>query len=130
MSIKRTVQDILQDEVLRERAAVLARAGEQLEYAMERLAKIGRRIAELTSPQSRCPDGPGPFGSPAGAAGLTARLVLEINREIHVYNRQREEVRTRFYYLIVTREAMGLTHHQRLEEMYRLPPRKHCLPER
>jgi hypothetical protein len=29
----------------------------------------------------------------------------------------------------VTREALGIIHHERLEEIYRIPPKKRCLPE-
>lgn len=132
MYLKRTVQDIIQDEVLRERAAVLARAGEQLEDAFAQLRKIEARLAELTAPGLRGADEAVPIPGTAPSRGVhpSRTLVAQINQEIGAYNRQREAVRTRLYYLIVTREAMGLIHHQRLEEIYRLPARKHCLPER
>ena len=42
---KKTVQDILQDEMLRERVAVLARAGEHLADALKNLKKIEGEIA-------------------------------------------------------------------------------------
>ncbi len=107
---KKTAQDVLQEEIFRERAAVLARAGERLEEALEKLSRIEGRIAEaLTAP------------------GCEGR---RINGMIRAYNRQREAVLTRHYELIVTREALGLRHHQRLEEIYRIPPKKRCLPER
>jgi hypothetical protein len=57
INTRKTTQDILQDEMLRERAATLARAGERL-------------------------------------AG-----------------------------------ALGIIHHQRVEEFYRIPPKRHGLPE-
>ena len=44
LNTKKTVQDILQEEMLRERAAVLARAGERLSDALEKLAKIESEI--------------------------------------------------------------------------------------
>ena len=56
--------------------------------------------------------------------------MCELNGKIGLYNRQREQVRTRYYYLIVTREALGIIHHQRLEEIYRIPPPKRLLPEK
>jgi hypothetical protein len=115
---KKTVQDILQDEMLRERAAVLARAGEHLADALEKLEKIEREIGE------------GNGGSPVteGAEGDRGRRVCELNGKIRAYNRQLEQVRTRYYYLIVTREALGIIHHERLEEIYRIPPPKCLLP--
>ena len=56
-------------------------------------------------------------------------MLCEINGKIRAYNRQRDHVRKRYYYLIVTREALGLIHYQRLEEFYQVPPKKRCLPE-
>ena len=68
---KKTVQDILQDEMLRERAAVLARAGERLADALEKLEKIDREIGE------------GNGGSPVteGAEGDRGRQDLRAQRE-------------------------------------------------
>lgn len=57
-------------------------------------------------------------------------MICELNGKIGVYNRQIEQVRTRYYYLIVTREALGITHHQRLEEIYRIPRPMRLLPEK
>jgi hypothetical protein len=62
--------------------------------------------------------------------GIRGRLHDEINGKIDAYNLQREHVKTRYYYLVVTREALGITHHQRLAEIYRVPPKKRRLPER
>jgi len=124
---KKTTQDILQEEMLRERAAVLARAGEKLDAAMERLGRIEAEIAEaLTLWRS---GGAGGHAPTAKADEARRLLLAEINGKILAYNRQREQVKTRYYYLIVTREAIGLIHHQRLAEIYRLPPKKRCLPE-
>jgi hypothetical protein len=124
---KKTTQDILQEEMLRERAAVLARAGEKLAAAMEKLGKIDAEIAEALALWRGGGEG---NGAPAAKAQEARRRLLdEINAKISAYNRQREQVKTRYYYLIVTREALGLIHHQRLAELYRLPPKKHCLPE-
>jgi hypothetical protein len=117
---KKTTQDVLQEEMLRERAAVLARAGERLEEALEKLRCIEQDIADamaLLSPET------------ATRGECRENLVAEINRKIRAYNRQREQVKTRYYYLIVTREALGIIHHERLEEIYRVPPKKRSLAE-
>ncbi len=34
-----------------------------------------------------------------------------------------------YYYLILTREALGIIHHERIEEIYRISSKKRCLPE-
>lgn len=126
INTRKTTQDILQEEMLRERAAVLARAGEKLDAAVEELGKIEAEIAEgLALWRSGEVEG----GAPAAKGREAHRLVAEINGRIRAYNRQREQVKTRYYYLIVTREALGIIHHHRLAEIYRLPPRKHCLQE-
>ena len=48
----------------------------------------------------------------------------ELNREINKFNAAREHAKLRYYYLIVTREAMGFRRHASVEEAYRIPPRK------
>jgi hypothetical protein len=118
---RKTTQDILQEEMVRERVTVLARAGERLADALEKLRQMENDIEEamaLWRPGER-DDG-----------GSRQHLLGEINGKIRAYNFQRDYVKTRYYYLIVTREALGITHHQRLEEIYRVPPKKRCLPER
>lgn len=127
INTRKTTQDILQEEMLRERAAVLARAGERLAAAMEKLEKIEGEVSEALALWR----GRGEEDCLPAAKGQAARhrLFGEINAKIRAYNRQREQVKTRYYYLIVTREALGLIHHQRLAEIYRLPPKKHCLQE-
>ncbi len=126
INARKTTQDIRQEEMLRERAAVLARAGERLAAAME---KLGRIDAEISEAVALWHSGEVDGGAPPAKGREPHRLLTEINAKIHAYNRQREQVKTRYYYLVVTREALGLIHHQRLAEIYRLPPKKHCLPE-
>ena len=126
---KKTVQDILQDEMLRERAAVLARAGEHLADALKKLEKMEGEIAAAMAAW-RSGVGNGGSAAPEGPDVDRRRLMFDLNGKIGLYNRQREQVRTRYYYLIVTREALGITHHQRLEEIYRIPRPKRLLPEK
>jgi hypothetical protein len=118
---RKTTQDILQEEMVRERVTVLARAGERLTEALEKLRQMDSDIAESMAlwRLEQGKDG-----------GSRQHLLGEINGKIRAYNLQRDHVKTRYYYLIVTREALGITHHQRLEEIYRVPPKKRCLPER
>jgi hypothetical protein len=129
INTKKNVQDILQDEIFRERVTVLARAGEQLADALKALEKMEGEIAAGITALHR---GGGKGGSFAlrAADDDRRRFIDELNGKIVRYNRQREQVRTRYYYLIVTREALGIIHHQRLEEIYRIPPPKRLLPEK
>lgn len=128
INTKKTTQDILQEEMLRERVAVLARAGEQLTEALGELGKIEADI-EARVAAWHGGEGRGETIAPQPMDTARQRLLCEINGKIEAYNRQRDHVRTRFYYLIVTREALGLIHHQRLEEIYRIPPKKRCFQE-
>ncbi len=130
---KKTAQDVLQEEIFRERAAVLARAGERLEEALEKLSRMEGRIAEaLAAPGCEADSrvGRGVEASEGGRGLRGGEVRRRVNGMIRAYNRQREAVLTRHYELIVTREALGLRHHQRLDEIYRIPPKKCCLPER
>jgi hypothetical protein len=143
INTKKTTQDILQEEMLRERVAVLVRAGEQLVEALEKLQRMEVEIAaEMAACQAgetagtaaphvgEASGGPATRGTEAEDSGSRQRFLYELNGKIQSYNRQRENVRTRYHYLIVTREALGIIHHQRLDEFYRIPPKKNCLPER
>jgi hypothetical protein len=120
LNTKKSIQDILQEDLLRERASTLARAGERLTDALEKLQSIEKDLTEVLILWKREVESGG---------GNAQSLRGEVNVKIRAYNRQREHVKTRYYYLIVTREALGLIHHQRLEEIYRIPPKKRCLPE-
>lgn len=127
---RKSTQDILQEEMLRERAAVLARAGERLAEAMERLRKMEGCIVEKRAALKR--GDVGRDNVPSASGGFKdgdRRLLAEINDMIRAYNLQREQVQTRYYYLIVTREALGIIHHQRLSEIYRIPPKIRFHPE-
>ena len=122
-------ENILQEELLQERAAVLGRAGDSVSSALETLRRIEvglerslGRLEDIDRRLSRDID--------AGGLGRLRRQVLtEINREIGKYNRAREQALLRHYYLIVTREAMGLRRHHWVEQHYRVPPRKRPLQD-
>jgi hypothetical protein len=123
INTKKTTQDVIQEEIFRERLAVLVRAGENLADALDKLEKIGSEI-EAGMASWRRGDGGGRSAAPDEGDDDRRRLLCGLNEKIRAYNNQREHVRTRYYYLIVTREAMGLIHHERLEEIYRIPPKK------
>jgi len=126
ITMKKTAQDVLQEELLKERIAVLTRASERLAQVLDSLrgieAGIEEGLAVLRSPEDGPDaDGPGP--------GQRAGLISEINEKIAQFNATREHAEVRMYYLIVTREALGLRRHQRIEEFYRIPPKKRLLAD-
>lgn len=128
LNTRKTTQEILQEEMFRERAAVLARAGERLAEAMDKLRKMGLDIAEKQAALREGSIGKNDVSSGSDDLKIGDRPSAdEIDRMIRGYNLQREEVKTRYYYLIVTREALGIIHHQRLAEIYRIPPKIRCL---
>ncbi len=106
-------------EILQERAEVLGRAGEKLALALNNLkaieSVINIKMETLADPESGY--------SPAD-------LIGDINGEIRHYNEAREYAKLRYYYLIVTREAMGFRRHKSVEEVYSIPPKKKPLNKR
>ena len=123
-------EEILQEEFLQEKAAVLGRAGESVSKALEKLQGIEKSLKERLirlrdierSIRQDCPD-------IDNMGGLRRQIMIEINKEINKYNRAREYASTRYYYLIVTREAMGMRRHHWVEQHYRVPPRKKHLQD-
>jgi hypothetical protein len=110
--MRQTAWEKTQEELLQERAEVLGRAGEALTAALADLTKIDRLIAECVRKAGEHPE---------------SETLTEINGEIRRYNRAREYAQLRYYYLIVTREAMGFRRHKTVEEVYKIPPRKKYL---
>ena len=110
--MRKSAWEKTQDELLQERAEILGRAGEALSVALSDLEKIGRTITERFREAG---EHPGP------------ETLTEINGEIRRYNCAREYAQLRYYYLIVTREAMGIRRHKTVEEVYKIPPRKKYL---
>ncbi len=124
---EKDAENILREEMLQERAAVLGRAGEKLNIALEKMRVIEHRIDDQLQHfiylQKKCQDAhdTGEFVS------FKRKMVQEINGEIGQYNHAREYAKLRYYYLIVTREAMGMRRHHWVEEIYKIPPRKKYL---
>ncbi len=116
--------DTLREEIQREKAAALGRAGEMLAQALEKLRGIGEGIDErvrfLEQLTAEC------GGLPANHPSfrLRQRTIREINGEIDAYNQLREHAQLRYYYFVVTREAMGLLRHDRIREIYVIPDKR------
>jgi len=123
-------EDVLQEEFLRERAAVLGRAGDSVSRALEKLRSIESSLEER---MSRWADierlVPQDLNDARNLGRLRRQMVVEINREISRFNRVREYAMMRHYYLIVTREAMGMRRHHWVDQHYRVPPRKKHLQD-
>jgi hypothetical protein len=123
---RRNPGDALREEIQQEKAAVLGRAGETLARVLAELQGAGKRIDErirfLEQLSMACRD-----VSPDHPLLHRRRCaILDINERIDTYNQLREHARLRYYYLIVTREAMGLRRHDRVKELFVMPgKRKH-----
>ena len=125
--------DETQEELFRERASVLTRAGESVQIALRKLGEIEDGIKHrLTSIKHSIEDNNYETGTKINnrLGNSTEKLLDEINGEVVKYNHTREYARLRYYYLIVTREAMGLRRHKMVEEIYRIPPKKECINRR
>jgi len=112
--------DILREEFLQERAAVLGRAGMAVEDVLAELAKLDQEIQiKKEQLQSLMLD-----EETRLSAGERQLIVEEINIDIEQFNIVIEKARLKYYYLIVTREAMGLRRHKMVQEMYVIPEKK------
>jgi len=129
LSDEKIPDNILKEEFLQERAAVLGLAGEKVAAVLEKLYGIERgiedRLIHFNRMTELCLTGCGD-----GKLTILRRKLLEkINAEIGRFNLEREYAKLRYYYLIVTREAMGFYRHHWVEDMYRIPPGKQYLTE-
>ena len=130
LNANKSPEDFLQEEFLQERAAVLGRAGDSVSRALEKLRGIENSLEERLSRLKELE----PLISQDGKSvrnlrGLRRQMMIEINREISKYNGAREYALMRHYYLIVTREAMGIRRHHWVEQHYRIPPRRKHLQD-
>jgi hypothetical protein len=117
-------ENILREEMLKERAEVLGRAGEKLATAIDKMRiieqGIDERLQHFRFVVKKCEE----RGGDNEVASLKQDMMVEINREVAKFNRAREHAKLRYYYLIVTREAMGMRRHHWVDEWYSIPPRK------
>lgn len=123
----KTGHDKTREEILKESAEVLGRAGERLSAALRELERIEKliegKMESLKGLSEGTVNGRG-VQDMKRPARLQHAITGEINREIRRYNRAREHAKLRYYYLIVTREAVGFRRHKTVEEHYSLPPKK------
>ena len=120
-------ENILREEMMREKAEVLGRAGEKLSAAIEKVKSIEQGVEErLKKLQSLFEKSQEGYDN-SGLAPQRQKMVKEINKEISKFNHAREYAKLRYYYLIVTREAMGMRRHHWVDESYRIPPKKKYL---
>lgn len=116
-TIKENQHENLCEELLRERAAVLGRAGIAVEDAIDRLMSLAQEIetkmsllkSYRTAAQNR------------EILGKQKLLHEEINLDVDQYNDLCRNAQLKYYYLIVTREALGLRRHDVIKEIYRIP---------
>jgi L-lactate utilization protein LutB len=106
--------DIFCEELLREKAAVLARAGFAVENALASLAKINQQFEEKI----------GYLQTAREDLRHRQSLFEEINALVDQFNAACRKADVQYYYLIVTREAMGLRRHETVQQIYRIPPKK------
>jgi len=108
-----------QEEIFQERADILYHTGNKLSEALDRLGAIEEAIeAKLVLLRESVEK---------GLDNDCHRFFTEANGEIRKYNKAREHAELRYYYLIVTREAMGFRRHKWVDEMYKIPPKKEIL---
>lgn len=117
---KETQHESLCEELLRERAAVLSRAGFAVEDALELLMKIERQIEQKTEHLRFVQN----TGSDLRNIHNTSSIFEEINSIIDQFNTIRQRAEIQYYYLIVTREALGLRRHETVQRLYQIPPKK------
>jgi hypothetical protein len=120
-------ENFLREEMMKERAEVLGRAGEKLAAAIEKMRTIEQVIEERLKNFQSIFKKSGEVYDDGSLVSLKQKMVKEINGEIGRFNHAREYAKLRYYYLIVTREAMGMRRHHWVEELYRIPPRKKYL---
>ncbi len=111
----------LQEEFGRERAEVLASAGNSVAEAIEEMQTRSRIIADGFVKLGECREKIGRQHADQNALRRRHKLEREIDADISGYNNLREQALLRYYYLLVTREAMGLRNHQWVEDVYRIP---------
>ena len=117
---KNDQQDNLLEELLREKAAVLSRAGMAVDEAIEQLMRIERDIEAKISLLNT-------FSGNKHAPEIFQKKQLvfeEINLSIDHFNVIRQKAQLQYYYLIVTREALGLRRHEMIQDIYRVPAKK------
>lgn len=126
----KTPENILQEELLREKADVLCRAGERVSKVLQQLHSLKDDIEGLLSYFHGNSSGETLSDDGERNTGMTKRVLMEeINGKIARYNDLREDAKLRYHHLIITREALGMRRHHWVEEIYKIPERKGYLRE-
>jgi hypothetical protein len=112
--------DALCEELLRERAAVLGRAGMAVEDTIAVLTKLDHEI-QIKKEQLKSLRLQREYPYNLNEHQV---LVGEINISIDQFNAVRKRAQLKYYYLIVTREALGLRRHDMIQEIYIIPAKK------
>jgi len=121
----KTPENILQEELLREKAEVLSRAGERVSEVLQQLHDLKEDIEGLLLNFNRDESGNAVRIDWETDDGMSTRILIEeINKKISCYNDLREDAKLRYHYLIITREALGMRRHHWVEEIYKIPARK------
>jgi serine phosphatase RsbU (regulator of sigma subunit) len=117
---KNDQQDNLLEELLREKAAVLSRAGMAVDEAIEQLMRIDREIeVKISILNAFC------WNNHTPEMLQKKQMVCEeTNLSIDHFNAIRQKAQLQYYYLIVTREALGLRRHEMIQDIYRIPAKK------
>jgi ketopantoate reductase len=117
---KNDQHDNLCEELLREKAAVLSRAGMAVDEAIEQLMRIDREIeVKISILNTFC------WNNHTPEMLQKKQMVCEeINLSIDQFNAIRQKAELQYYYLIVTREALGLRRHEMIQDIYRIPAKK------
>jgi len=117
---KQDQHDSLCEELLREKAAVLSRAGFAVEDALEKLLKLEQQIEEKIQGLRSCQQ------DASGGKSLSDQQLIfeEVNATIDTFNTVCKKAEVQYYYLIVTRESMGLRRHESVRQIYQIRPKK------
>jgi len=117
---KNDQQDNLLEELLREKAAVLSRAGMAVDDAIGQLMRVDREIEVKISLLKALSENE----HASETSQKKQSIHEEINLSIDRFNTIRQKAQLQYYYLIVTREALGLRRHDMIQEIYRIPEKK------
>jgi len=122
----KTPENILQEELLREKAEVLSRAGGRVSEVLQQLHDLKEDIEGIILSFNRNQYNGAMAVGYQMDAGMTEKpeIIEEINKKISRYNDLREDAKLRYHYLIITREALGMRRHHWVEEIYKIPARK------
>jgi len=112
--------DNLCDEIFRERAAVLNRAGNAVSDVLDLLIRLENEIES----KKHLLDILSFADEIIGISGDKKVLCAEINENIEKFNAARRIAQLKYYYFPVTRESMGLRRHDRVREIYKIPEEK------